>query len=73
MTATEIRIEIAKKFDLEPREVRCYHCNNWGYNRGLCMNSMGESRCKLRKGSEIKITASYQYCRGFDYVGQGKA
>ena len=73
MTATEIRIEIAKKFDLEPKEVRCYHCKNWGYNRGLCMNSMGESRCKLRKGSERKITASYQYCRGFDYVGQGKA
>ena len=69
MTATEIRIEIAKKFNLEPKEVRCYHCKSWGYNCGLSMNGYGESRCKLRKGSERKITASYQFCRGFDYVG----
>ena len=72
MTTTEIRMEIAKKFNLDnPKDVRCYHCKNWGYNCGLCMNSVGESRCKLRRGSDRKITASYQFCRGFDYVGNG--
>lgn len=71
MTAKEIKKEIAKQFNLTPEEVKCYHCKKWGYNRGCVMNSMGESACALRRGMPDRRTASYQYCRGFDYVGNG--
>lgn len=71
MTTREIRKQIAEKFALEPEEVRCYHCKKWGYNRGCVMNSVGESVCALRRGIPDRKTASYQYCRGFDYVGNG--
>ena len=71
MTTREIRKQIAEKFNLEPEDVRCYHCKKWGYNRGCVMNSMGESACALRRGMADRRTASYQFCRGFDYVGNG--
>ena len=72
MTSNEIRKQIADKFNLnDPKGVRCYHCKNWGYNRGLCMNDVGESACALRRGMADRRTASYQFCRGFDYVGNG--
>ena len=70
MTAKEIKEQIAKQFNLAPEEVRCYHCKKWGYNRGCVMNSMGESVCALRRGMPDRRTASYQFCRGFDYVGR---
>lgn len=73
MTTNEIRKELAVKFSLaDPKDVRCYHCKKWGYNRGCVMNSMGESACALRRGMADRKTASYQFCRGFDYVGKGK-
>lgn len=73
MTTNEIRRELAVKFNLtDPKDVRCYHCKKWGYNRGCVMNSMGESACALRRGMADRRTASYQFCRGFDYVGKGK-
>lgn len=72
MTSKEIRKQIAEQFNLTPEEVRCYHCKKWGYNRGCVMNSMGESACALRRGMADRKTASYQFCRGFDYVGKGK-
>lgn len=72
MTTNEIRRELAVKFNLtDPKDVRCYHCRKWGYNRGCVMNSMGESACALRRGMVDRRTASYQFCRGFDYVGNG--
>ena len=71
MTTREIRKQIAEKFNLAPEDVRCYHCKKWGYNRGCVMNSMGESACALRRGMADRRTASYQFCRGFDYVGRG--
>jgi hypothetical protein len=72
MTSNEIRKQIADKFNLnDPKDVRCYHCKKWGYNRGCVMNSMGESACALRRGMADRKTASYQFCRGFDYVGNG--
>lgn len=64
-----IREGIAKSQGLEcGKDVRCYHCKKWGYNHGKVMNSMGESRCCERK----EKTASYQWCKHFDYVGSGK-
>ena len=62
---------IAEGFRLEAEDVRCYHCKKWGYNCGKAMNSMGESRCVLRSGRDSK-TASYQWCKHFDYVGNEK-
>lgn len=44
--------------------VKCYHCKLWGYNRGKVMNSMGESRCAIRK----ERTASYQWCKKFETI-----
>ena len=67
----EIRKQIADKFNLDPKKVKCYYCKKWGYNRGCVMNSMGESACALRRGMPDRRTASFQYCRGFDYVGKG--
>ena len=65
----EIRENIAKEQGLaNGSEVRCYHCQKWGYNCGKVMDSMGQSRCTLRKGK----TASYQWCKHFNYVGNGK-
>ena len=72
MTSNEIRKQIAEQFNLDPKYVRCYHCKKWGYNRGCVMNSMCESACALRRGMPDRRTASYQFCRGFDYVGKGK-
>ena len=58
--------EMAKSQGLEcGKDARCYHCKAWGYNRGKAMDSMGQSKCALRKGK----TASYQWCKHFDYVG----
>ena len=72
MTAHEIREQLAKQFGFDnPKDVRCYHCKKWGYNRGCVMNDMGESACALRRGSADRKTASYQFCRSFDYVGNG--
>ena len=70
--ARVIRAELAQAngFD-DPKDVRCYHCKKWGYNCGKVMDSMGQSRCTIRKGKDTK-TASYQFCRKFDYVGNGK-
>lgn len=62
----QIRIDLAKSQGLEcGKDARCYHCKKWGYNRGKVMNSMGESRCAIRKSK----TASYQWCKHFEYVG----
>ena len=71
MTSKEIKKQIADQFNLAPEDVRCYHCKKWGYNRGCVMNSVGESACALRRGMKDRRTASYQFCRDFDYVGNG--
>lgn len=66
------RQAIANAFGLEDADdVRCYHCKSWGYNCGKTMNSMGESKCVRRTDKDSK-TASYQWCKHFDYVGNGK-
>ena len=66
----QIREELAKSQGLEcGSDARCYHCKKWGYNCGKSMNSMGESRCTERKGNAK--TASYQWCKKFEYVGNG--
>ena len=58
------REDIAKNCGLEcGNDVRCFHCKKWAYNRGGVMNSLGESKCSLRKHK----TASYQWCKHFDY------
>lgn len=70
--ARVIRAELAQASGLDdPKDVRCYHCARWGYNCGKVMDSMGQSRCTIRKGEDAK-TASYQFCRKFNYVGNGK-
>lgn len=67
-----IRATIAKEQGLEDawNDVRCYHCKKWGYNCGKAMNSVGESKCYRDKTTGK--TASYQWCKHFDYVGNGK-
>jgi hypothetical protein len=75
MTTAElgrIRYAIAQAQGLEEvwNDVRCYHCKKWGYNRGKAMNSMGESKCYRDKTTGK--TASYQWCKCFEYVGNGK-
>lgn len=62
MTAFEIREELANRYNLEIRNVCCYHCEYWGYNHGKVMNSMGESKCMKRKNER---TWCRQFCRGF--------
>lgn len=61
----QTRADIAASFGLSRvDDVRCLYCKQWGYNRGKAMNSMGESRCAVRKWPESK-TASYQWCKKF--------
>lgn len=62
MTAFEIREELANRYNLEIRNVCCYHCEYWGYNRGKVLNSVGESKCMKRKNER---TWCRQFCRGF--------
>ena len=65
----QIREDLAKSQGLEcGSDARCYHCKKWGYNCGKVMDSMGQSKCTMRKGAGSK-TASYQWCKHFDYVG----
>ena len=72
MTPNEIRKEIARECGFtDPKDVRCYHCKKWGYNRGLPMNEAGESACAFRRGTFDRKTASHQFCRCFEYVGNG--
>ena len=67
-----IRTAIAQAQGLKDakNDVRCYHCKKWGYNYGKAMNSMGESKCYRDKTTGK--TASYQWCKRFEYVGNGK-
>ena len=58
-----VRKEIATACGLEDNDVRCYHCKKWGYNCGKVMNSVGESQCTISKYK----TASYQWCKHFEY------
>lgn len=62
MTTFEIREELANRYNLEIRNVCCYHCEYWGYNRGKVLNSVGESKCMKRKNER---TWCRQFCRGF--------
>lgn len=41
MTAFGIREELANRYNFEIRDVCCYHCEYWGYNRGKVLNSVG--------------------------------
>ena len=67
----QMREDLAKSQGLEcGDDVRCYHCKKWGYNRGKVMDSMGQSKCY--GDTTIGKTASYQWCKHFDYVGSGK-
>ena len=68
----QMREEIAKSQGLECGEdVRCYQCKKWGYNCGKVMGSVGQSKCT--RGDKITgKTASYQWCKHFEYVGNGK-
>lgn len=75
ITTTElnqIRTAIAQAQGLgnATNNVRCYYCKKWGYNCGKTMNSMGESKCYRDKITGK--TASYQWCKRFEYVGNDK-
>jgi hypothetical protein len=62
----QIRADIATIQGLQRVDaVRCLYCKKWGYNCGEVMNSMGESRCTIRKRHEAK-TVSYQWCKKFE-------
>ena len=65
----KIRKDLANSFGLEEAEdARCYHCKLWGYNCGKVMDSMGQSKCYRNKTTGK--TASFQWCKHFDYVGK---
>lgn len=67
----QIRADIAAAQGLQRvADVRCLYCKKWGYNCGKTMNSMGESRCIIRKWLEAK-TASYQWCKEFEHYRYG--
>lgn len=67
----QIREEMAKNQGLEcGKDARCLYCKKWGYNRGRVMDSMGQSKCYRDKTTGK--TASYQWCKRFEYVGNGK-
>ena len=67
----QMREDIAKSQGLEcGNDARCYHCKKWGYNRGKVMDSIGQSKCY--RDTTTGKTASYQWCKHFDYVGNGK-
>ena len=66
-----VRKEIATACDLDYDDVRCYHCKKWGYNCGKPMNSVGESCCTTPKIG--RKTASFQWCKNFQYVGKNNA
>lgn len=67
----QIREEMAKSQGLEcGGDVRCYACKKWGYNRGRVMDNMRQSKCYRDKTTGK--TASYQWCKRFEYVGNGK-
>ena len=67
----QMREEIAKSQGLEcGKDARCYHCKKWGYNCGKVMDSVGQSKCTRDKTTGK--TASYQWCKRFEYVGNGK-
>lgn len=64
----KMREELAKSQGLEcGNDARCYHCKNWGYNRGGGMNDRGQSRCSVNEGL---TTDSHQWCKHFDYVSK---
>ena len=63
------RARLAKSQGLpEANDVRCYHCKRWGYNHGKLMDSQGHSKC-AKHGYQ---TASSQWCKHFNYVGNNK-
>lgn len=67
----QMREELAKSQGLEcGNDVRCYRCKKWGYNCGKVMDSVGQSKCSRDKVTGK--TASYQWCKHFDYVGNSK-
>ena len=67
----QIREDLAKNQGLEcGKDARCYHCKKWGYNCGKVMDSMGQSKCTHDKAKGK--TASYQWCKHFEYVGNGQ-
>ena len=66
----QIRANLAKSQGLEGgNDVRCYHCKKWGYNCGKVIDSMGQSKCTRDKTTGK--TASCQWCKQFDYIGNG--
>lgn len=59
--------QIAEMLKVDVKILSCYHCANWGWNRGKVMNSMCESRCACRK----ERTACNNYCKKFQEM-EGK-
>ena len=60
--SSEIKKELAERYEVEERQVQCYNCRYWGFNCGKVLNSRCESRCTKRKKD---WTWASQYCRGF--------
>ena len=66
----------AQMLTIDERRV-CYdydtspHVHLFCRNCGKVMDSIGQSKCTIRKGADSK-TASYQWCKHFDYVGNSK-
>ncbi len=65
----EERRQLMRQWKLtEAEEVRCYHCNHWGYNMEKGMTRDGHSLCAVTH----KFTKSGSYCKCFSYVGNGR-
>lgn len=63
MTAIEIKTNIANALNVNECIIKCRYCKYWGFNRGKVMNSMGESRCQIRK--KDNMVGACQFCRKF--------
>lgn len=60
----EIKLEVAQKNHCEVSCVNCGRCKYWGYNNGKPMNSVGDSKCLLRKGRTWKLS----FCKHFEKI-----
>ena len=67
----QMREEIAKSQGLERgKDARYYHCKKKKYKRNKAEDNIGKS--KSTRDKVTGKTASYQWCKHFEYVGNSE-
>ena len=59
-----MKLVVAQKNHCEIPCVNCGQCKYWGYNNGKPMNSVGDSKCLLRKTTTWK----FSFCKHFEKI-----